>query len=181
MLHTIMFTKVSGAWNDFVLIDNMKGELDVDKSRLAVVLCSRNFGVGADGLIVLEPSRNSSFFMLNYNADGSHGGMSGNGGRCAARYAFLNGIAGITMRFESLSHMYEADVIGANVRLKMKEPAHQRFDLTVDVCGQSFICHCIDTGSPHVVIFDPDAESRDVQGVGRAVREHRMFAPKGRT
>src|SRR5512142_319700 len=93
------FIKCSGAGNDFVLLDNMDGSLAVAQAPLAVSLCSRRFGVGADGLLVLERSAKADFAMKYYNADGSYGGMCGNGGRCIAMYAWRAGRAARTMRF----------------------------------------------------------------------------------
>ncbi|MEK7248958.1 MAG: diaminopimelate epimerase, partial [Bacteroidota bacterium] len=131
MKKTIYFTKMSGAGNDFVVIDNMDESLQVDKSKIAIALCSRYFGVGADGLLLLEPSSKADFFMRYYNADGSYGGMCGNGGRCIARYAYVNGIAGENVNFEALDYLYTAEISSTSVKLQMKNPNDFRFDLLV--------------------------------------------------
>ena len=104
----LSFVKASGAGNDFVLLNNFEGDIQQDVSQLARVLCSRHFGIGAGGLIILNRSSSSDFSILYFNADGSYGGMCGNGGRCAAAYAHRLGIAGPSMKFEALDHVYSA-------------------------------------------------------------------------
>ena len=175
----VTFTKLSGAGNDFVAINNMGGGLTADKNRLARALCDRHFGVGADGIILLEPSMNADFTMLYYNADGSFGGMCGNGGRCAAVFAHARGIAGTTMRFEALGHVYRAEILGSGVRLWMKDPVLPHKSVPVESCGRPWVCHMVDTGSPHVVVFTNDLAGMPVSEVGRALREHASFAPAG--
>jgi diaminopimelate epimerase len=175
----ISFTKLTGAGNDFVAIDNMGRGLTVDKNRLSRALCDRHFGVGADGILVLEPSADADFAMLYYNADGSFGGMCGNGGRCSAVFAHANGIAGTTMRFEALGHIYRAEILDNGVRLWMKDPVVPHKSISVDSCGRPWVCHPVDTGSPHVVVFTNDLAGIPVAEVGRALREHASFAPAG--
>lgn len=175
MKTTIHFTKMSGAGNDFVVIDNMTRRLSVDYARMAKAVCSRHFGIGSDGLLILEPGQDCDFFMRYYNADGSYGGMCGNGGRCIARYAFLTGISGRKPRFAALDHVYEADVLEASVRLQMKTP---------NVLKDSVLAHdtsgvFLDTGSPHFVCEVADVNVVDVASLGRAIRMHRAFAPDG--
>ena len=175
----VSFTKTSGAGNDFVLIDNMNEKIQGDKAKLAIALCSRHFGVGADGLILLEPSSKADFLMRYYNADGSYGGMCGNGGRCAARFALLGGIAEPSMTFEALDHIYRAEVVEHGVRLHMKDPSDFRTNLQVNARGVTYDFTSINTGSPHIVIFANKLEDTDVRTVGRALREHRSFSPEG--
>jgi diaminopimelate epimerase len=179
MQHTIEFVKASGAGNDFVLIDNSGGTLRADQQTLAVALCSRPFGIGADGLLVLEKSRRADFQMRYYNADGSYGGMCGNGGRCIAMFAFRRGLVSDAMRFDALDHIYSAQVTGEKVLLKMKPPVDFRSNIRLEAGGQSFVGQFVDTGSPHVVIKVDDLELIDVVGIGRAIRYHREFQPAG--
>ncbi len=179
MKKTIYFTKMSGAGNDFVVIDNMDEPLQVDKSKLAIALCSRYFGVGADGLLLLEPSSKADFFMRYYNADGSYGGMCGNGGRCIARYAYVNGIAGENVNFEALDYLYTAEISSTSVKLEMKNPNDFRFNLLVAAARGEFRGHFTNTGSPHFVIELSDLDTVDVHGVGKEIRFHPLFAPDG--
>jgi diaminopimelate epimerase len=175
------FIKCSGAGNDFVLIDNMKGEFQLQPSEVARVLCSRAFGVGADGLLLLEASYRAAFHMRYYNADGSYGGMCGNGGRCAAMYAFRAGHAQASMSFEALDHLYRADVQGDQIRLFMKDPRqfrlHKELQDLVPGCFKSPVS--VDTGAPHIVFFVAKVDDLDVEGLGRTLRHHAAFAPGG--
>ena len=179
LLTRIPFTKTSGAGNDFVIIDDRRGILPEDKAALARVICSRHFGIGADGLLILEESQRASFLMIYYNADGSHGGMCGNGGRCIARYAFLKGIAPAAMRFEALGKTYRAVVEGATVTLHMNDPHSLMHGERLLVNGTMIDGTFIDTGAPHFVIPIDNLESADVQGIGTAVRHHPLFEPEG--
>ena len=179
MQHIIEFTKVSGAGNDFVLIDNMEGRLDVDKAKLAVAVCSRHFGVGADGLLLLEPSQEADFFMRYYNADGSYGGMCGNGGRCVAHYAYLHEIARSPMRFMALDHIYQAEIVASAVRLKMKDPFDFRRAVTIHIGEQKLSAYFVNTGSPQAVIFEEAIDNVEVERLGRHIRYHKLFAPDG--
>ncbi|HUI08790.1 MAG TPA: diaminopimelate epimerase [Bacteroidota bacterium] len=175
------FTKATGAGNDFVLLNAMGGMPGADLPQLARALCDRHFGVGADGLLVLAPSKRSDFLMLYYNADGSSGGMCGNGGRCVARFALLEGIAGPRQRFEALGFVYRAEVAPAgSVRLSMKDPAGLRTGLRLSRgTGEPVDGTFIDTGAPHLVVFEDDLERLDVARLGRALRLDPSFAPEG--
>lgn len=178
MLNAIKFTKASGAGNDFIIIDNRELLLPDDVASLSRSLCSRHFGIGADGILLLENSPGADFSMRYFNADGSYGGMCGNGGRCIARYAFLRGIAGKQMAFEALDFRYTADVVGEQVRLTMKDPG-KITPLTLEVAGNSHEGFSIDTGSPHYVEFVPSIEQIDVKYIGRELRQHACFQPEG--
>ena len=179
MQHVIEFTKASGAGNDFVLIDNMDDRLQLDKVTLAHVLCSRRFGIGADGLLLLEPSVKADFFMRYHNADGSYGGMCGNGGRCVARYAYIHGIARSPMTFVALDHVYQAVMIGNDVKLRMKNPIDYRASIDISLKDKVFSGSFINTGSPHVVIFQERMEDFDVEGIGKEIRHNALFLPDG--
>src|SRR5258706_11353097 len=118
----IHFVKMTGAGNDFVLVDELKGRSTTDWSRLAPALCDRRYGIGADGLLILAPNATSDFTMHYYNADGSSGGMCGNGGRCSAYYYLSTGTRRETS-FEALGDLYTARFAGSNIALRMKDPA----------------------------------------------------------
>ena len=175
----ISFTKASGAGNDFVLVNNITGGTAVDFERFAAAVCDRHFGVGADGLIVLGKSSRADFTMLYYNADGSSGGMCGNGGRCIARFAQMEGVAGQHQRFEALDHIYDAEVGERSVRLHMKDPVDLREGLVFSAGKKQMKGAFIDTGAPHVVIFENDLERLDVMETGRAIRRDPRFDPGG--
>jgi diaminopimelate epimerase len=175
----IRFVKASGAGNDFVIIDNHDRRLTCDPAALARVVCRRHTGIGADGLLLIEPSEKSDFRMMYYNADGSYGGMCGNGGRCIARFAHLSGLTGPRMRFEALDYVYEAEIVGKKVTLKMKSPSAYKTGLRIQTEFGLFPTSSVDTGSPHAVTYVDDLSAVDVQKAGRALRNHPAFAPDG--
>ena len=179
MSESIPFTKASGAGNDFVLVNNMSGNLRTDFPALARASCDRHFGVGGDGLLVIQKSALADFMMLYFNADGSSGGMCGNGGRCIARFALMEGIAGKTQRFEALGHVYDAEVGETSVRLRMKDPSGFSSGLAFTIGRKTLRGAFLDTGAPHVVVFEEDLEGIDVAGLGRAIRNEPRFMPGG--
>lgn len=176
-----------GAGNDFIVIDNRSRQLQGDIPAFVRAVCQRRAAVGADGVIFLEPSTKVHFKMMYYNADGSYGAMCGNGGRCIAQFAFNQKIAPSKLTFEALDHMYEAEVNGQTVFLKMKDPIAEQLNFPLDVDGQTFNANSIDTGAPHVVIFLDEfakqgfdiQESFDVIKTGKAIRYHHAFSPEG--
>lgn len=184
-LQKISFVKMTGAGNDFVLVDELNGRSSIDWSRLAPALCDRRYGVGADGLLILAPSRSGDFIMAYYNADGSSGGMCGNGGRCAAYY-YLSRRNRTWTLFEALGDHYEARYAGLGIILKMKEPSGFR-SIQLDTQAGKFIVHSINTGAPHAVLFMnemPDdvrksISSRGILEIGRSIRQHDEFKPEG--
>lgn len=176
---TVQFTKATGAGNDFVVVDNMAKELELDWSRFAAAVCNRHFGVGGDGLLVVEPSSKADFHMKYYNSDGSYGGMCGNGGRCISRFALEQGICSAEASFEALGHIYRVSVSGDSAILTMKNPVDFRHGLLLEVNGKPVAVSFLNTGSPHAVVEVSSLESYDVQGDGRILRHHKEFQPDG--
>ena len=183
----VKFTKMSGAGNDFIIIDNRRAVLEVDESTFARAVSDRRRGVGADGVLLLEESASADFLMKYYNADGSFGGFCGNGGRCIARYAYLHKIAPAVLSFESLDFVYHAEVDRERVRLKMKDPANEMLNLSLQVDEKALKMHFIDTGAPHVVMFQDenveswrgDLSSLDVLRLGKEIRSDAYFGTAG--
>lgn len=176
----IPFSKLNGSGNDFLLIDARDGALDgIDRPAFASKVCDRTRSVGADGLIVIEASRSADFRWDFYNADGSRAEMCGNGGRCAARFAAARKIAGPEMAFETLAGTIRACVSGRRVKLQMTRPSGLAVDRSLSLGGESLVYSFLDTGVPHAVLFVPDVSRVDVAGIGRGVRRHEAFAPRG--
>jgi diaminopimelate epimerase len=176
----IEFYKMSGSGNDFILIDNRDGSLSVgDIAAFVKSICKRKVSVGADGLIVIEPSDKADFRWRFFNADGSEVEMCGNGGRCAARFALLRGIAGEKMSFETLAGIIDAEVRGDVVKLRLTDPRDLVMDDRIQVGKQILFVHSINTGVPHVVHFVRDLEGFDVFSTGRAIRRHEHYQPAG--
>lgn len=177
----IAFEKFEGAGNDFVVIDNRRGVVK-NGGRLAKTLCDRHRSIGADGLLLVERSSKAAYRMMYYNADGSYGGMCGNGGRCIAMYAYLNHIAPRSHQFEALHHLYSASIVTmTQVRLKMKDPVGYRSNLRLTGVGRSFVADFVDTGSPHAVIevSKGQLKSLALADLGPWIRKHRSFRPNG--
>ncbi len=176
----IPFYKMSGSGNDFILIDNRDGIVDDHYlNRLVVGACRRKMSVGADGLLLVEKSSRADFKWRFYNSDGSRAEMCGNGARCASRFAFLTGIAGPVLSFETDVGLVTAEIIGNQVKIGMTDPTDLRENKTLLVEGATFPYDYINTGVPHVVITTDDIESIDVFESGRAIRHHEAFSPAG--
>jgi diaminopimelate epimerase len=179
ILAVLHFTKMNGAGNDFILIDNRTGRVHLDRNQIAR-LCDRHRGIGADGILLLEKASNHADFRMRYfNADGGEAEMCGNGARCFAR--FTNKVAGRKEKisFETPAGMISAKLAGDLVTLQMTEPTDLRLKTTLRVMDENKTVHFINSGVPHVVIPVLQLDDVDVQGAGSAIRHHKMFSPKG--
>lgn len=176
----ISFTKMNGAGNDFVVVDNRHGALALETAQIAQ-LCDRHRGVGADGLLAVEPARNGADFRMRYyNADGGEAEMCGNGARCFARFAArLLPSSKDNVSFETEAGVISAQFFGENVRIAMSEPHSYQPARTLDVAGRPLEVHFLNTGVPHAVVFTDDLESVDIRRDGAAIRYHQAFAPRG--
>jgi diaminopimelate epimerase len=171
---------MSGSGNDFVVVDNRRGLVGAgDGAALARRVCARGFGVGADGMILIERSREADFRWRFYNADGSEPAMCGNGGRCAARFAFLRGIAPARMRFETGAGLIRAEVRGDRVKLQLPLPYGFRESVPVEVAGRRLVPGFLVVGVPHAVLRVEKLEEVPVEAWGRALRHHPAFGPEG--
>lgn len=168
----IQFFKYQGTGNDFVLIDNRDFSFDSGNVDLIESLCHRRFGIGADGLMLLEPSETTSFTMRYYNSDGRESTMCGNGGRCIAAFAVNRGVvnSGEYFSFDAVDGVHEALVDDEAVKLKM---------VNVDGYQEKNDGIFMDTGSPHFIKFVDDPEQVDVFKEGKYWRSHSSFAPGG--
>jgi diaminopimelate epimerase len=177
----IKFFKMSGSGNDFILMDNREGMLKsiMDVKAFVQAICRRKVSVGADGVIIVEHSNRADFRWRFFNADGSEVEMCGNGGRCVARFAFLNGIAGERMSFETVAGLIDAEVRGDDVKLRLTEPQVLQLNRAVALQDEVLTVDSLNTGVPHVVAFVEDLESFDVFRYGRALRYHEAFQPAG--
>lgn len=174
------FTKMAGGGNDFVIIDNRSGRV-TDPVELTKKICTAHLSVGADGLILVEPSTRADFRMRYFNNDGSGGEFCANGTRCAARFASLNGIAPKKMTIDTDAGLIGAET-GDDTSVTLSLPSPQGFraerPLRVDekiVRGSSLVM-----GVPHYVMFENgDLWSQDIVPVGRAIRYHSELKPDG--
>ena len=177
---TISFTKMSGTGNDFIIIDHRKPLLSKEQlAPFARAVCRRKFSVGADGIILIEPSSRADFSWTFMNADGSLAEMCGNGARCAARFAFEKGIAPRSMKFETMAGIIEAEVVDHSVKLRMTDPVGLNLDQLLEITGTELTIHSLNTGVPHAVIYVDDIQTPPVEIWGRTIRYHQHFQPAG--
>ncbi len=176
----IPFSKLNGSGNDFLLVDDRAGVMKgFDLPAFVRKVCDRSRSIGADGAIFIGTSRAADFRWSFFNADGSVAEMCGNGGRCAARFAAERRIARRHLAFETLAGLIRAEVSGRRVKLQMTRPHGLALGKSLALKGKRIAYSFVNTGVPHAVIFVPDLEKIDLMGVGRGVRTHRVFAPRG--
>lgn len=195
---------MSVAGNDFVVLET--GAASGALRKLAKQVCDRKFGIGADGLLIMQKSRRADMKMRIFNADGSEAEMCGNGAQCAAYYGSRLKAQGPRIRIETKAGIIDSAVSGKEVKIRLTDPEEMRLNFLIGVNGVSsgFSCgaksrppalapgarperrdkrrlkvHYIDTGVPHVVIFVEGLENIDLLCLGKAVRYHQAFAPRG--
>lgn len=167
----VHFSKYHGTGNDFVMIDGRSQDSSLFNEGLVHRLCDRRFGVGGDGLIILEESIEFDFTMRYFNADGGESTMCGNGGRCITAYAKHLGIINRECTFDGIDGLHTASILaGGEVRLKL-----------VDVTGiERLEDGCLlNTGSPHFVKFIENLETIDVEREGAKIRSEARFGKGG--
>lgn len=179
-MKTIPFTKMSGTGNDFIIIDNRRRIVEDDGlTEFIRNVCRRKMSVGADGLILIESSDKADFQWRFFNSDGSLAEMCGNGARCAARFAYLNGIAGESLSFETQAGIINGQVKDGGAKVKIPDPTDLCLDYAIDLSDGPLTVSSINTGVPHVVIMQDSVEEVDVFRLGREIRYHDAFAPAG--
>jgi diaminopimelate epimerase len=177
---TLDFIKMNGAGNDFVVVDNRALDLPLSADRIAL-LCDRHCGVGADGLLAVEPSQEGADFRMRYyNADGGEAEMCGNGARCFARFARqLIGGSCESLKLETQAGVITADFHGDQVRIGMSKPHGYAAGTPLSVAGSGLDVAFLNTGVPHAVVTVEDLTAVDVRTTGAALRYHEHFAPRG--
>lgn len=174
------FTKMNGAGNDFVLIDNRAQSFKLTREQI-VRLCDRHRGVGADGAIILIPSKSgkADWAWEFFNNDGSVGEMCGNGARCFARFVQKRTGSNRDFTFETGAGIITANFQGERVTVSLTTPQGLRLNENVPLSTGAQTIHSLNTGVPHAVIFVPDADKAMVQQLGAEIRRHAHFAPRG--
>jgi len=180
MAEQLRFTKMAGGGNDFVVIDNRKSVV-ADAVSLTRRICTAHLSVGADGLILIEPSSKADFRMRYFNNDGSGGEFCANGTRCAARFAVVNGIAPQKMTIDTDAGLVGGDVGGASsVTLSLPSPRGFRAERPLRIDGKTVRGSSIVMGVPHYVLFpDNDLWSQDILAIGRMIRFHPDLKAEG--
>ena len=164
------FYKYQGTGNDFVILDNRDAAYNSLTIKQVKLICDRRFGIGADGLMLLNLKDGYDFEMIYYNADGNLSSMCGNGGRCLVKFAHDMGIRKLTYKFLATDGEHESEMEGKIVRLKMKD---------VDAVESHGSYAILNTGSPHYVKFVNDLEATNVVATGRSIRNSHEFAAEG--
>ncbi len=169
---TYAFYKYQGAGNDFILIDNRNLLFDKDNVDLVHRLCDRRFGIGADGLMLLQPVDGYDFEMVYFNADGREGSMCGNGGRCIVAFARDLGIIGKTTDFLAVDGPHHAEIDDEERRVSLQM-------IDVDVIERDGAAYVLDTGSPHYVALVDGLASFPVVAEGKRIRFNGRYGAAG--
>jgi diaminopimelate epimerase len=176
------FFKMSASGNDFIVIDNRDGRVNrsfPDVIGFVTKICRAHHSVGADGVILIENSEKHDFAWRFFNADGSEAEMCGNGGRCAARFAYINGITKEKMAFETIAGVIKAEVNGMRVKLELTAPVDLKLDYAVGLEEKELFLSSVNTGVPHAVLLVDDLDHMPVDELGRRIRHHKVFGEKG--
>jgi diaminopimelate epimerase len=176
----VEFSKMNGAGNDFVLVDNRSQKIHFSREQI-VKICDRHRGVGADGLILLIPSKSgkADWAWDFYNSDGSSGEMCGNGARCFGKFVREKTAMNRDFTFETEAGVISAAFRGDLVTVNLTAPTGLRLNEKVALRDGPLLMHSVNTGVPHAVLFVPDADKAMVLQLGPEIRRHSHFAPKG--
>lgn len=172
---------MSGAGNDFILADNRNGLLKLTREQVAR-LCHRQFGIGADGLMLLIPSTDSraDWAWQFWNSDGSDAEMCGNGARCFARYIQRQtNCETPSVTFSTIAGVIRADFNGERVTVNLTAPQGLKLGESVNTSHGELHVHSLNTGVPHAVVFVPDADRVMISSLGSELRWHEHFKPRG--
>ena len=176
----ISFAKLSGAGNDFVIIDNRQNIIPGNLTDFVSKVCARRVSVGADGLLLVENSDVADFGMRYFNSDGGEVETCGNGARCIARFAYDEKIVSTReMDFETRAGIYSAQIMEDSVKLRMSDAVGMRLDFSLTLSDGVHTVSFANSGVPHVVFSVDDLEKTDVVKLGRETRYHKDFQPEG--
>ncbi len=176
-MNEISFVKMAGAGNDFIVVDETAG---VSYPRLSRRVCHRTDGIGADGLLVLGPSRKADYRMRIYNADGSQAEMCGNGARCMVRYiSQFKKEKRPSIHLQTMAGVIRGSIKGPRVTVTLSRPRDFRESIGINISGRPIELSYMDTGVPHAVIFVDALDRIDVNGIAPQIRRHPVFRPRG--
>lgn len=183
-MNKIPFMKFSGAGNDFVIINNLENLVDSTDTNFVQKVCERRMSVGADGVLLVEKADgigtgSVDFRMRYFNADGGEVETCGNGARCISRFAYLSGIVTEKMRFLTNAGVYESEIVGDNVKVRMSQPTDIRLNVPLQLKDGVHTVGFANSGVPHVVFFVEDLDGTDVFDMGQQTRYHADFKPAG--
>ena len=174
------FTKMHGAANDFIMLDDREKTVPWQDYVLMSLLAARRTGVGCEGIILIQKSKRADFRMRFLNPDGTEVDMCGNGARCAAWFAHKIGAAPRSMTMETSCGLLDAEILDdCNVKVWMPEPTARSYGIKITVDDKVIEGDYINTGVPHFVVHTESPEVVDIDTLGRAIRLHPAFAPEG--
>ncbi len=181
----ITFVKMVASGNDYVVVDQRSSRSLQGRARLRALakkICDRREGVGSDGLLVIERSRCAAARMRIINSDGSEAEMCGNGARCAALFVSRHTQKHSKkkpLKIETRAGIIQAEVSGDKVKVKLTDPKEIKEDLSLRIAGRMMRVNFINTGVPHVVVFSEGLDKLDIKSIGRQLRNHKRFMPRG--
>jgi len=171
--------KISGSGNDFVLFNNLDKKIK-NRKNLAIKVCGRKDGVGADGAIFLEKSKRADYKMRIFNPDGSEAEMCGNGLRCLIRFIHEGKISKKNfLSVETLAGIYKTHLKYPLVSISMLLIKKPEMNISLDINGENIAVHMLNTGVPHAVVLTENIEEVPVKELGSLIRYHRTFQPSG--
>ncbi len=175
----IPFVKYHGAGNDFILIDDRQLCFPIFQCGLIPALCRRSLGIGADGLILLQPSSRADFQMRIFNSDGSEPKMCGNGIRCLIAFIRKLGWENSTCMVETGGGVLQCHIKNSAIGIYLGYPRTLFKEHFLEAGGNCFTIDVIDTGVPHGVVFVEDLNAVHFVNVARPIRFHPQFSPEG--
>lgn len=192
------FTKMEGCGNDYVYVNGFEEKID-NPNEVAIAVSDRHFGIGSDGLIIINPSEVADFKMCMYNADGSEGKMCGNGIRCVAKYVYdfnltdkdvitvetLSGIKTLKLNVENGKVKTVRVNMGAPIlecdKVPVKYDDENMINKPVKVDGKTFNITCVSMGNPHAVTFINDTDNLEIEKIGPKFENNEIFPDKVNT
>lgn len=177
----LSFTKMHGAGNDFIMIDDRDLTVPFEDYQLMSSIAARRTGVGCEGIILVQPSDKADFRMRFLNPDGTEVELCGNGARCVAQFARDLGIVKRSMTMETMAGLVDAEIVGDGIKLWMPDPKNRKYDIRLTAGGREFTGHALSIGCPHFVVplNNDELVSFDVAHYGALLRQHDAFAPEG--
>lgn len=170
MTYNLHFSKYQGTGNDFVMIDNRDLSFPKENTKLVAFLCDRRFGIGGDGLILIENDSKTDFKMVYYNSDGKESTMCGNGGRCLVAFAKQLNMISNSCTFIAIDGLHQANINDDIISLQM---------IDVDKVSIKENFTFLNTGSPHHVEIVDDLKNYDIYNKGKEIRYSNLYAPNG--
>lgn len=175
------FTKMHGAGNDFIMIDDRDLSVPFEDYQLMAEIAARRTGIGCEGIILVQPSDKADFRMRFLNPDGTEVELCGNGARCVAAFARDLGIVRKSMTMETMAGLLDAEIVDGGVKVWMPDPSCRDYGVRLSAGGREYEGCAISIGCPHFVVpmDGAELEALDVATVGALLRQHDHFAPEG--